>query len=167
MTSAVGLVIGGTTRSTSVEGAAEKRIRYSTSKRVARVYIIPFIPVKVTIALDHRFSRTPDGSVWTRTFFGPSFWDRYLGVFDRVEIVGRVREVKAPENGWQRVDNRRVSVVGIPNYIGPWQFLIRMRKIRRAASESLINSEAVILRVSSAVAGCLEPVLRRTGHPYG
>ncbi len=123
--------------------------------------------MKVTIALDHRFSRTPDGSVWTRTFFGPSFWDRYLGVFDRVEIVGRVREVKAPENGWQRVDNRRVSVVGIPNYIGPWQFLIRMRKIRRAASESLINPEAVILRVSSAVAGCLEPVLRRTGHPYG
>ena len=123
--------------------------------------------MKVSIALDHRFSRTPDGAVWTRTFFGPSFWDRYLEVFDRVEIVGRVHQVKTPESGWQRVDSGRVSVVPIPNYIGPWQFLTRVRKVRRTVRASLINSEAVILRVSSAVASCLAPVLRHTGQPYG
>jgi glycosyltransferase involved in cell wall biosynthesis len=123
--------------------------------------------MKVTVALEHRFSRTPDGSVWTRTFFGPSFWDRYLEVFDRIEIIARVREVKTPESGWQRVDSKSVLVIAIPHCIGPWQFLTRFGKIRRAAKRSVVNSEAVILRVSSAVAACLEPTLRRTGHPYG
>ena len=104
--------------------------------------------------------------MWTRTFFGPSFWDRYLEVFDRIEIVARVREVKVPERGWQRVDSQRVCVLAIPNYVGPWQFLTQVAKIRRAASGSLIDAEAVILRASSAIAACLEPTLRRTGHTY-
>lgn len=123
--------------------------------------------MKVTVALDHRFSRTPDGTVWTRTFFGPSFWRRYLEVFDHVEIVARVLDVDAAEDQWQRVTNKEVSVVGLPHYIGPVGYLRQARRIRAAARQVPAKAEAIILRVSSQISSCLEPSLRRMRHPYG
>ena len=43
----------------------------------------------VCVTLEYRFSRTPDGAVWTQTMFAETFWHRYLDVFDGVKVVAR------------------------------------------------------------------------------
>ena len=49
--------------------------------------------MRVTVALEHRFLRIPDGSVWTQSQCSWSFWRRYLDVFDTVQCIARVRDV--------------------------------------------------------------------------
>src|SRR4051794_5091106 len=70
--------------------------------------------MRVCVALEQRFDRCPDGSIWTQSGFGTSFWTRYLDVFDRVRILARVRDVPRLEGMWHRVDAGPVAFVAVP-----------------------------------------------------
>lgn len=68
---------------------------------------------------------------------------------------------------WKRVNGEQVSVSAIPYYVGPWQYLKRSLQVKRAARNAVGEQDAVILRPSSTIADCIEPLLKRTSHPYG
>ncbi|MGI8856817.1 MAG: glycosyltransferase family 4 protein [Thermomicrobiales bacterium] len=123
--------------------------------------------MKVVVSLEHRFDRTPDGAIWTQTMFACPFWSRYLQVFDHVRVVARVRDVPAVPEGWQRADGAGVSFAALPFYIGPAQYLRQRRRLTQAALAAVGPADAVIFRAPSAIAGQIEPALRRAGHPYG
>jgi glycosyltransferase involved in cell wall biosynthesis len=122
--------------------------------------------MKVVIVLEHRFEQTPDRAVWTQTQYARPFWESYLRVFDSVRVAARVRSVAEPTPGWQRADGGQVSFAPIPYFIGPWQYLLHRGQVRRAIRDAVEPNDAVILRVSSALANNLEPKLRREGRPY-
>lgn len=119
------------------------------------------------VTIDHRFSRTPDGAMWTMTSFTYPFWKRYLTVFDQVRVVARVREVPIAAPNWTRCDGEGVSFAAIPYYHGPWQYLQRALKVKRAIRNAIGADDAVILRVQGQIASCLRPWLRRADRPYG
>ncbi len=123
--------------------------------------------MKVVVSLEHRFDRTPDGAIWTQTMFARPFWSRYLPVFDQVRVVARVRDVPAVPEAWQRADGDGVSFAALPFYIGPAQYLRQRRRLTHAALAAVGPADAVIFRAPSAIAGQIEPALRRAGHPYG
>ena len=119
----------------------------------------------IVVALDFRFHTTPDGSVWTSTAYSHSFWTRYLEVFDRVRIVARAATIRRPGPGDRRVDGEGVSLAPIPFYLGPVQYLMKAREVRRAVVRAVAGRDAVILRVGSQLATCLTPSLWRANHP--
>jgi glycosyltransferase involved in cell wall biosynthesis len=123
--------------------------------------------MNLVVALDKRHESTPDGKVWTQGTLAYPFWRRYLDVFDHVRVVARVRRVATPTPGWVEADGPGVSFAPVTFYLGPWQYLRRRRRIRADVQEVVGPSDAVILRVSSTIAACLEPQLRRSGRPYG
>ena len=123
--------------------------------------------MKVVVVLEHRYACTPDGAVWTQTQFPYQFWVRYLEVFEQVRVVARVCEVLTVPSDWRRADGEGVAFASVPYYIGLWQYLQRARSVKRAATNAIGMNDAVILRVGSRIATCIEPLLRRTGHPYG
>ncbi len=122
--------------------------------------------MKVIIPLEHRFDRTPDGRVWTQTTFAYSFWLRYLKVFDRVGVVARVRDVPTVPADWQQADGENVEFTAIPYYIGPWQYLRKANQVKRIAQRAIGADDALILRIPSQLATVMQPVIRRTKHPY-
>ena len=122
--------------------------------------------MKVIITLEHRFDRTPDGRVWTQTTFPYSFWLRYLKVFDRVSVVSRVRDVPSVPADWQLADGDRVSFAAVPNYLGPWQYLLKASQIKQAAKNAIGDSDAIILRVPSRIANVMKPQLLRNNPPF-
>lgn len=122
--------------------------------------------MNLVVTLEHRFERTPDGKVWTQTMFAHSYWMRYLEIFEQVRVVARVREVLTVPSDWKRADGEGVSFAAVPHYIGPWQYLRRAQQVQSAARKAVGPNDAVILRVSSRIAACIEPLLRHTGHPY-
>lgn len=122
--------------------------------------------MKVVISLEQRFDRTPDGKVWTQTTCAYPFWTRYLEVFDRVCVFARVKDVPSVPADWKQADGEGVSFAPVPYYLGPWQCLLKVAQIKRAAQHAVGQEDAVILRVSSPIAICIEPILQRTGHPY-
>jgi glycosyltransferase involved in cell wall biosynthesis len=121
----------------------------------------------LNVTIDHRFSRTPDGAMWTITSFTHSFWKRYLSAFDHVRVVARVREVSSAAPNWTRCDGEGVSFAVVPYYHGPLQYLWQIRQVQRAVREAIGANDAVILRVQGQISSCLRPFLRRTGRPYG
>ena len=123
--------------------------------------------MKVIVALEHRFTSTPDGAIWTESQFPHSFWLRYLEVFDQVRVVARVRKVASVAPNWKRADGKGVSFANVPYYIGPWQYLLKAQKIKQAVRNAVGVNDTVILRVSSQIAQCIKPLLLNNGHPYG
>lgn len=123
--------------------------------------------MRVVVAIEHRFVRTPDGAVWTQTMFAHSYWQRYFEVFEEILAVARVLDVPDVPPDWKRADGERVSFAAIPYYIGPWQYLLKAWQVQQAARKAIRTEDAVIFYLSSRIASCIEPMLRRTGHPYG
>jgi len=121
----------------------------------------------LVVSIEHRFDQTPDGTVWTQTMFARPFWSRYLAVFDHVRVVARLRAVATAPETWQRADGDGVSFAALPFYLGPLQYARQRRRLTEAAVAAVGPGDAVIFRAPSAIAGQIEPALRRAGHPYG
>ena len=120
----------------------------------------------VRIALDSRFSRTPDGAVWSGTFQN-SIWQRYRCSFDVIEVVGRVRDVDSVDESLKRVDGDGVVFKPLPFYHGPGTIPGTMAAVPTGSpSGSLTKSSSVILRVPSNLAHVLEPRLRAKRIPF-
>ena len=123
--------------------------------------------MRVLVSVEHRFSRTPDGAVWTQTAYRHDFWRRYLEVFDDVQVLARVLDVPSAGRDWQQADGAGVSFAAVPHYVGPLQYLLRYRRIHTAAANALSPEPAVIMRVPSFLSAHLTPRLCATGQPFG
>lgn len=96
-----------------------------------------------------------------------SYWVPYLSVFDHVRVVARARNVPSVPADWKRGDGEGVSLAPLPDYFGPWQYLPRAGEVKRAARNAVGARDAVILYSHGHISCSIEPLLRRTGHPYG
>lgn len=121
----------------------------------------------LVVVLEHRFDRTPDGAIWTQTTFPYAFWELHLEVFDRVRIVARARDVESPPPGGRRVEGTGVEFAGLPDYVGPSQYLTKARAVARAVRAAVGPDDALLLRVCSPLSGHLDTMLRRNGRPFG
>jgi glycosyltransferase involved in cell wall biosynthesis len=120
----------------------------------------------LTVTLEARYFVTPDGTGWTASGTAQKFWRRYLEVFDHVRIVARAVPVERALPAWLPVTGDGVSLIPMPNYLGPWSYLRRSRAFQRAIRAARPKQGAVILRVPSHLGGCLERYLRERKHPY-
>ena len=123
--------------------------------------------MNVLVALEQRYLRTPEGAIWTHGVHAYDFWTRYLSVFENVKVLARVLNVASVLPGCVRADGPGVTFCPVPHYIGPWQFLRKAIKVRRAVSAAVEEGDAIIMRVSGHIGNCLEPLLSRAGRPYG
>ena len=69
--------------------------------------------MKVCVALEQRFYRTPDGAVWTDGPCARPFWDRYLEVFDEVQAIALALVVLTEQRpGWNDYLDRIAAKIG-------------------------------------------------------
>jgi glycosyltransferase involved in cell wall biosynthesis len=121
--------------------------------------------MRVSISFEGRFGRTPDGAVWTDGPATYALWSRYLDTFEGVNVIARVEEISTVAGNMRRADGPGVSFSPVPHFLGPAQYLLRSRQIRRAAREAVAADDAVILAVPGQISSCIEPALVR-GRPY-
>ena len=122
--------------------------------------------MRVTVTSEVRFARLPDGSVWAEG--APySFWSRYLDEFESVTILGREEAQSRPRAGMVRADGPGVELRAVPHYIGPRAFVMRYLAVRSAARPVVYDRGALILRLGSVLALSFEPLLLRSGRPFG
>jgi glycosyltransferase involved in cell wall biosynthesis len=106
----------------------------------------------VAVVLEYRFSRTPDGRVWTQIAFAYDFLHtHYVKTFGAVRVIARVSDVDAVPGDWLRSDGPGVSFVPVPYYIGPIQYLRRRRQITRVLRQAVEPGDALILRLPSVI----------------
>ncbi len=122
--------------------------------------------MKVTVTSEHRFDRTSDGCIWTSSQYSYSFFLRYLDVFDHVEVVARIRNVGSVPSSWKRADGKGVMFVGVPYFVGPWEYLRRVTLIQDTIKKVASSAEAVILRAPSLLSTSLARACSRFGGRY-
>ena len=125
------------------------------------------IVMRVCVALEHRFHRLPDGSVWTQSQYGMSFWRRYLDVFDEVRCLARIRDVQRLDGEWRRSDGPDVAFHVVPPYVGAGQFLTHARRVRAAVRQAVRPGDAFVLRVPGMVGSVACQGLKALRYPYG
>jgi glycosyltransferase involved in cell wall biosynthesis len=123
--------------------------------------------VQVTVVLELRFQRAPDGHIYAQAGFGPEFWQRYLTTFDGVNVVARVEDVSAVPGDGERSDCFGVRFDALPHYLGPLGFALRYPVLARRLERASSREGALIFRVPSQLANTAVRRLRATGKPYG
>jgi glycosyltransferase involved in cell wall biosynthesis len=122
--------------------------------------------MKVVVAVAARFVGTPDGAVWTQDGHAYRFFTRYLSAFDEVRVLARVAGVSSPADHVHRVDGPGVTVVPIPYYLGPRQYLQRRWAVVRAVRATSDDAEMAILRVPSTIGSLFAAARDRANLPY-
>ena len=117
--------------------------------------------MKLLVATDAHIFRTPDGRHWAKSIYGYSFWTRYIGVFDSVRIVARVKDVQEIDSKKLIVDGDGVEIVGIPFYQGSKQLLKQYVKIQRKLKTIDAGCNAALLRMPSQTATMVWKHLRK------
>jgi glycosyltransferase involved in cell wall biosynthesis len=121
----------------------------------------------LAVLMDFRFRGTPDGSVWTKTTYAAPFWQRYLAVFEAVNVVARVEPQPGVPGDWRRVDGEGVRVTHVPYYLGPAWYLRRQSAVKRVVRGAFRIGDAVLIRALSQVGSVLVPKLSRMAYPFG
>lgn len=126
--------------------------------------------MRVMVACEARFVRTPDGNVYTRG--QPIHYEvlsRYLKVFDEVVVLARVKNIddSDAEPGLRQANGPRVRFCPVPYYSGLWQYLKRYFQITAEIKKAVNQADAYILRDAGPIARSLVRNLRKKGIPYG
>jgi len=123
--------------------------------------------MRVVVAMDSRFDRTPDGAIWN-PFISGSFCRAHLEVFDEVCVLARVRDVPERPAGACRADGGRIRFSAVPHYVGPWAYLKKAVQVDRAVRRAVQDADAILLHGGSQVAARVDALLLKGGRrPYG
>lgn len=122
--------------------------------------------MNVVVAMEHHFRRTPGGEIWSPTIFSHTYLRRYLAVFEQVRIVARVEDAVSPAERWVRSDGPGVSILPLPDYYGPVQYIKKLRQLRKRAQQAVRPEDAVILD-NGQIGLLLTSYLHHHRHPYG
>lgn len=123
--------------------------------------------MKLLMTVEQRFDATSDGAVWVQTACTYGYLARPLEVFDAVKVAARMRPIPEVPTGSRRADGDGVTIIPVPYYLGPWQYLTKYRRVVKAAVEAFEYGDAVILFGGSPISHTIETMLRRNGYPYG
>jgi len=99
------------------------------------------------VVLELRLYQSEDGVFWTSHARYSTFWQDYLSVFDKVNIVARVQKVKIPNVDWKQIESECVTVYPLPYYVGPSQFLFKIPALVKALYRRRKVQRAVIYRI--------------------
>jgi len=124
--------------------------------------------MRLLVATEHHFVRTPDGAVHSVTGGRDyDFWLRYLEVFGEVVVVARVKQGVFPPLENSVASGPEVSFAELPDYAGPKQYLRHFKELRSRAPLAVTSGAAVILRVPGAVGGLVwHEIMCNNDRPY-
>ncbi|EYB69485.1 glycosyl transferase group 1 [Deinococcus phoenicis] len=122
--------------------------------------------MRVSIVLEQRFIHTPDGATYDDGHATYPLWQRYLDVFEEVQIVGRSQAVAEVPPGYRRVDGPGVRVMHVPFYQGPGGLLRRLPRVAATLRRALEPQGAVIVRLSGVLAHLAAGLRWMQGRPF-
>ncbi|PML12522.1 glycosyltransferase family 4 protein [Vibrio breoganii] len=99
----------------------------------------------VKVALEHRFYQY-EGSIYTKLSFPYSYWQDYLGFFDKVIIVARVKEVSGIDESYKLVTGDNVKFFSMPYYVGTREFFYNLPRLLYSAHKATKGKEPLLLR---------------------
>lgn len=93
-----------------------------------------------------------------------TLWERYLAVFDHLDLIVRVEETDTPNQF--PIDSKRVSIIPLPRYKGMKGAIKASFFLKRLLKSHAIPGNAYILRVPGQIGSTFSRILRSKGIKY-
>jgi glycosyltransferase involved in cell wall biosynthesis len=123
--------------------------------------------MRVIVATEHHFFRSPDGNVYPHSVCDYAFWSRYLGVFDEVVVFARVKQVEKSPDQVALASGSGVGFLAAPDFLGAWQYIKQRNRLVSLAAQALGPGDACILRAPGQMSTLLWRQVVKAGRPYG
>jgi glycosyltransferase involved in cell wall biosynthesis len=122
--------------------------------------------MEVMVVPDGHYYKLPSGEVYVESVFNYEFFARYLSVFDKVYVLGRITYVdKAPKN-MKLASGNKVEFLDFPAFRGPWQYLRNYKTIKKLAKSYSNRFDCAIFRVPGATANIISKEFISTKKPF-
>lgn len=109
-----------------------------------------------------------NGEIWTSQGFSMALWQRYLGKFNHVYVAARLQNVSEhSSDNLFKLEDKRVSVIGLPYYIGLVPYLKAKGSIKKIINSFIHLGDAYICRVPGNIGTIAAECLKKKGIPYG
>lgn len=121
--------------------------------------------MNLLFAHDHRFL-VDDASQYFTTGSLPTYvWERYLGIFDKVTVLGRIAD--APARHDYAISSRAgVTFEKCPDLNNLSSLLGLRSEAEQAIKHQVAQADAVIARLPSEIGNAVATVCARSGKPY-
>ena len=109
-----------------------------------------------------------NGEIWTSQGFSMALWQRYLGKFNHVYVAARLQNVSEhSSDNLFKLEDKRVSVIGLPYYIGLVPYLKAKGSIKKIINSFIHPGDSYICRVPGNIGTIAAECLKKKGIPYG
>ncbi|QJR81537.1 glycosyltransferase family 4 protein [Alteromonas pelagimontana] len=119
------------------------------------------------VVTDKHFYRCAEGSIWTDEAFPYGFWCGYLSVFNQVNIVAPVYNVKCTRPGWLEVTGEKVSITAVPAGEGLEAFAMRLVKTCKILRQRKGIADKVIFRLPGFLSWLYQEMVKPALHQCG
>lgn len=82
-------------------------------------------------------------------------------------VVARVKEVEKPNKNWISSSVERVKFHCLPHYIGPWQYIKQLKRLKKGVKSAISLCDCALLRVPGAIGTLTWKHIKNTGKIYG
>lgn len=121
--------------------------------------------MRVCVATEQRLFRRK-GKFYVEAIGGQEFWQRYLDVFSKVNVVARVTDVESLPDSALRVDGGKIKVTPIPSYNSALTGAFKIPSIRSHLRQVANADAAFILRVPGVIGALLSRQLEKRDWPF-
>jgi glycosyltransferase involved in cell wall biosynthesis len=123
--------------------------------------------LKILVTLEDHLRRGPDGGIYGFGPTGYSLWSELLDSFDEVVLLARVESSNSSRTAGNEVEGSRISVQELPDYVGPWNYLLALSTLRARVRKAVAKCDAYLLRVPGLVGRLAWQEVRRLKRNYG
>lgn len=122
--------------------------------------------MRLLFAHDHRFFHGPTGEVLTAGTFPASVWERFLGHFDELHVIGRDGGHVGEGARMARADCDRVTFEFLPSLASLRQLMFRSPDLDDRMRSAVVSADAVVARLPSEIGLLAVKHARKLGKPF-
>lgn len=119
------------------------------------------------VIVEQHMTRLANGEVWTYDMVNADFWERYLNVFEKIIVCGRIEQREdCNTTGLAKSSRSNVDFVDMPNFRGVSGLLKNYLGIKKALKEAIGMADYVIYRAPSPISMIAYPIVRQSQKPF-
>jgi glycosyltransferase involved in cell wall biosynthesis len=122
--------------------------------------------MRLLISSESHFARDLTGHIYGEGPATYSAWSSCLETFDEVTVLARVGADHGLASEAPRADGPSVSFWPLPDYCGPWGYLLTLAQLRPIVRQAIAESDAYVLRAPGLVARLAWHEIRRLKKSY-
>lgn len=121
--------------------------------------------MKALVTLEDHLWRSADGYLYGHGPTGYSVWSELLDSFEEVVLLARVGNRNDLHRDGNRVEGPGISVHELPDFVGPWDYLFSLQKLRSRVRAAVAQSDSHLVRVPGLVGRLAWQEIRRSRRP--